>query len=405
MKYLKKFNESSDQEISGTLKDILLELEDDGFNIDFSDDEGVDTDIEINIYKERTNDEELVDPDNKKYLEEFSYREIADVVERIRSYMRSVSSNRVYWKFTMDSWELSDIARRLSDEKIKVLYEKDIKKKGFTIEFNKKFGWTDSKIHIKESKIFEAKTRDKSFIDTAKDILADLTDEGVSLQVNSSADNYTITIRHAHASEDKQLSLNDKSNRIDVSVYLKQLVSYFDDYRLVDLYMRGRKAKSEHQAKGGRLTDHLSIVERIAPREVDINHILDEYSEIGCVIEFIEMRFVRSNTSIFNYKLENKEAHILHDDEDKTVILDRYLIGLARIYYIHFKKSKIGTLRMNYLLNSRSTDNYRVYDNFGGEIQTKMIPVYLSKNDVDYGVFNDAWYYIEDDFNNQGYTN
>ena len=268
--------------------------------------------------------------------------------------------------------------------------------------------------HLSSYKLFEASSirTDKSFESVVKDVLADLTDDGVIVDVDNGPPQYIALISSPTATPNK-ITIGPKGDLLDISSNLTQLVSFLsDDYSLSSVtfvwldssYKKHKFSEIISQKfKNGESDKFLSncIKEFIGTRESD------SYPNVFRSVLDVKLEFQRSNESIVNYKLSKDEFHKLHDDKDKTVVLDKYLndAGRAgrRVYYILFKNSKIGALKMVYDLNSRSRQNFRVYDNFNSEIEFNKLEVYLMKNNMNYGVFNDAWYYIEDDFNNQGY--
>lgn len=107
-----------------------------------------------------------------------------------------------------------------------------------------------------------------------------------------------------------------------------------------------------------------------------------------------------------NYSSE--DYFTLVNDKDISVVLDRNMPN-KRIYYIYFKKikdveSKCITLKLVYYLNKRGFDNFKVYDNFNNPVDWNRIEIFLKEHGLTFGDFNNAWYYTEDNFNNNGYT-
>lgn len=98
MKYLKYFNESIlSKDIVSDLKDICLEIIDDGFKIDFWNDSELEDDIENNRIKplnsysrfedEQINENEFRMSINHTHRDSFRYSEVSEVVERIKDFM------------------------------------------------------------------------------------------------------------------------------------------------------------------------------------------------------------------------------------------------------------------------------------------------------------------------------
>lgn len=249
-------------------------------------------------------------------------------------------------------------------------------------------------------KLFEASTikTDKSFKSVVQDILADLTDEGTVVEILSDPPLYTISINSAP----NKIGLGEFGEIINISPNLIQLISFLEgDYSLQTAAISTRDADYRTRTVNYRKYEEKNFIMSI------INKFTTENPRAKSVTQ-ITLRFCRSNESIFKYKLDSSEFHLLHSDSEKTVVLDKYLNDAGRsgrrVYYINFKNSKIGALKLVYDLNSRSKQNFRIYDNYNTEIDFNKLDVYLMKNDMKYGTFNDAWYYIENDFNNQGYT-
>lgn len=109
------------------------------------------------------------------------------------------------------------------------------------------------------------------------------------------------------------------------------------------------------------------------------------------------------------FKADKSRLYKLFEDDFKFVSLDLIMPRKERTYYILFKKLKVDddirTLKLVYNLNIRSDNNFKIYDNYENEIPFNQIDVKLQKHGLNFGDFNDAWYYIEDNFLNQGYTN
>lgn len=97
MNHLKYFNESIlDKDIVRDLKDICLEIIEDGFNIDFINDSDIDDDIEndelrsLDTYS-HAEDEQVNEDSFSMHIgskkDSFKYDEVSEVVERIKDFM------------------------------------------------------------------------------------------------------------------------------------------------------------------------------------------------------------------------------------------------------------------------------------------------------------------------------
>lgn len=270
--------------------------------------------------------------------------------------------------------------------------------------------------YISSYRLFEGSSirRDESFDSTVKDVLADLIDDDIVVTTNPTPPVYGLSIQSTPIK--MGFSTSNLITVVDISKNLLQLISFLEgDYELSSIVVVGwqsgkRQLFQDKKTVKGVDGRSISIKEFCPPelnREEFLEKIFSKLKGTDHYITSIVMVFQRSNESIFNYKLSKDEFHQLHDDKDKTVVLDKYLndAGRAgrRVYYILFKNSKIGAVKLVYDLNSRKHQNFKVYDNFNNEIEFSKFEVYLMKNNIHYGTFNDAWYYIEDDFNNQGY--
>ncbi len=121
----------------------------------------------------------------------------------------------------------------------------------------------------------------------------------------------------------------------------------------------------------------------------------------------------KSNTpkifSTFYDRLKNNHTdyEILNNDDDMVVCIDNNVTSY-RIYYIYFKKiednSKAKVIKMRYNTNSRNHNPFQVYDNYNNQLQFNKLEGFLQQNNLTYRDFNNAWYYIEEHFNNQGYS-
>lgn len=122
----------------------------------------------------------------------------------------------------------------------------------------------------------------------------------------------------------------------------------------------------------------------------------------------------RSNTNIDTYtkRLREDNIFILNDSKKTTVALDRWVQGLDRIYFIIFKqikdtKNRASCIKLayNYNRSGRGADpknwNISIYDNYNNEITFNQLTFFLREHNIDYDTFNEAFYYIEENYNNR----
>ena len=103
-----------------------------------------------------------------------------------------------------------------------------------------------------------------------------------------------------------------------------------------------------------------------------------------------------------------KGFHVLHKDDDIIVLLEKYIKGVNRVYYILFKKqpdsSPVRVLQLSYNLDRqvrRDNSNFTIYDNNGSVINFSSLENTFDRNGLGFGDFNNAWYYIEENYNNR----
>jgi hypothetical protein len=102
--------------------------------------------------------------------------------------------------------------------------------------------------------------------------------------------------------------------------------------------------------------------------------------------------------------------YVLNKDKNNTVLLEKYVKGIDRVYYIVFNNvdsfSPVKALELRYNLNRQpksisDKSNITVKDNNGEVIQFSKLESVLRDNGLDWGDFNRAWYYIEDNYINR----
>lgn len=119
----------------------------------------------------------------------------------------------------------------------------------------------------------------------------------------------------------------------------------------------------------------------------------------------------KDSTEITNYEYCKKEYNkdnllLLSNNENNFIVFLHKIMNNKRTYFIYFNKmdvdDKYVVLKIEYDLNIKY-DNMKTYDNFNKEIDFEKLQFILKDNEINYKKFNDAWWYIEDDFSNQGY--
>lgn len=103
-----------------------------------------------------------------------------------------------------------------------------------------------------------------------------------------------------------------------------------------------------------------------------------------------------------------KGFYVIHNDKNIIVLLERYAEGVSRIYYIVFKKqtndSPMKALKLSYNLNKQSrrdNSNFTIYDNNKNVIMFSQLETILNQNGLNFGDFNNAWHYTEEDYNSR----
>jgi hypothetical protein len=100
--------------------------------------------------------------------------------------------------------------------------------------------------------------------------------------------------------------------------------------------------------------------------------------------------------------------YMLLNDDNTIVVLDNEMSQGNRTYYITFKKvdssNRYSTFKFQYMANSRNFINFTIHDNHGNPVEWSKLSSVLHSVGVDYGIFNNGWSYMENDFNEQGYT-
>ena len=108
------------------------------------------------------------------------------------------------------------------------------------------------------------------------------------------------------------------------------------------------------------------------------------------------------------YKKDNNYLSELDNDEERSVWKVTKNVGKWRHYYIFYKNrfltnrnSPVKVLKLSY--NTQSSDHYNfiIHDNLCRTVEFNKLEVLLHQNGLNFGDFNDAWRYIEHDYNNR----
>ena len=108
------------------------------------------------------------------------------------------------------------------------------------------------------------------------------------------------------------------------------------------------------------------------------------------------------------YKKDNNYLSELDNDEERSVWRVTKNSGRWRHYYIFYKNkfvtdrnSPIKVLKLSYDAQSSAHYNYIIHDNLCRQVEHGKLDILLRQNGLNFGDFNDAWYYIEEDYNNR----
>jgi hypothetical protein len=120
------------------------------------------------------------------------------------------------------------------------------------------------------------------------------------------------------------------------------------------------------------------------------------------------------NKNLISYLSDNYDGGngfiVLNKDKYNMVLLEKYVKGVNRVYYIIFNEldsfSPVKALELSYNLNKQSksiqdNNNFTIKDNNGDVIKFSDLDKILRENVSDFGDFNRAWYYIEDNYINR----
>ena len=108
------------------------------------------------------------------------------------------------------------------------------------------------------------------------------------------------------------------------------------------------------------------------------------------------------------YKKDNTYLSELDNDEDRSVWKVTKNPGKWRHYYIFYKNKFVTdrnnpakVLKLSYNTQSSSHYNFIIHDNLCRVVDFNKLEVLLHQNGLNFGDFNDAWRYIENDYNNR----
>ncbi len=97
---------------------------------------------------------------------------------------------------------------------------------------------------------------------------------------------------------------------------------------------------------------------------------------------------------------------IIHNDDKHYILREKNIHSSNRIYYILIKRlakdHPFRIIKVSYDLDNKPKsffDGFLIFDNYNRLINFNLLQNSLNKNGVDYGEFNSAWYYIENDHN------
>lgn len=103
-----------------------------------------------------------------------------------------------------------------------------------------------------------------------------------------------------------------------------------------------------------------------------------------------------------------KGFNVLHKDDNIIVVSEKYILNVCRVYYVFFKKldfdNRCKVLKLEYDLRMsqrRDNSNITFSDNNLTSFPFQKLDIILNENGLDFGDFNTAWFYIEDNFNNK----
>lgn len=113
-----------------------------------------------------------------------------------------------------------------------------------------------------------------------------------------------------------------------------------------------------------------------------------------------------TNFDTFNEKLRHDNIIMLHTSDKLMIGIDRFLQGSRRVYFIIFKevkdqKSRASCIKIVYNLNNIEGQNFKVYDNHNTEIEFNKLKNLLHSNNINYETFNNAFYYVEENYINR----
>lgn len=112
-----------------------------------------------------------------------------------------------------------------------------------------------------------------------------------------------------------------------------------------------------------------------------------------------------NNLEVYKAKLASSNIIPIKETDKFVVGLDRFLLGSRRVYFLLFKevkdpKSRVSCIRLVYNLN-KTKDNIEFYDNYNNLLEFNKLQFFLEEHGLHYKTFNDAWFYIEENYINR----
>jgi hypothetical protein len=104
---------------------------------------------------------------------------------------------------------------------------------------------------------------------------------------------------------------------------------------------------------------------------------------------------------------DKEEIRKIGESDRFSVWMKKSNVGSRRVYYIFFKvvvanaNNPCKVLKMNYDTQSSAHYNFTIQYNYFKTIGFNSLDPLLARNNIDFGDFNRAWYYIEEEYNNR----
>lgn len=248
----------------------------------------------------------------------------------------------------------------------------------------------------------------KDVEDFVRDHLAYLLDEGYDVIVGNCDDN------GGHI-----------ANKLEIYIYKKEDNHYTPKPTYFNTDVRNRV--EVHPFLWTRITDHFIPFFHFLKREYIISslYFLDIQNNIWNSQNLTDINTLQQTApidgiriQIYNeiladllsrvYKKDNNYLTELDSDEKRSVWRVTKIPGRWRHYYIFYKNkfvternNPVKVLKLSYDTQSSGHYNYVIYDNLCRKVEHGRLDILLRQNGLNFGDFNDAWYYIENDYNNR----